>query len=153
MLWSIVLLCPGQRRRRVFCNTALLSPAAVLWSIVLLCPFASKLRLPLRGCQANCRFELARDGSERPLLPLTFCLRLAVHTPRVCHEAQSLLTIATTRLSQRNRGRENLLAAFVDVTMGTQLRDGSIQCDNRFLIGHLARRGPPNQEPKTMKSS
>ena len=46
--------------------------------------------------------------------------------------------LASTRISQSNRGRENLLAALVESRRGSQFRDGRIECQSRKLVGHLA---------------
>ncbi len=97
----------------------------------------------MRRCHTNCALEFVCDGNECAFLPLTVSLLSAVHPPNACHAADNILTIATARISHGNSGRENILAALVDVTMGIQFRNGCIQRQTRRLIDPRASRGLP----------
>ena len=91
----------------------------MIW-ITALFRLAGRFWMPLRSGQANIIFEVRLKGVQTAVLPLAGNLLSAVHAPGPAHETQSIDAVASPGVPEGSRGRKNLNAAAMKVTVRTQ---------------------------------
>ena len=93
--------------------------------------------LPSRRDQANRLAEQRLKNVQTTVLRLAIFLLLVAHAPGSAHALRSLFVIASPGVPEGSRGRKNVHAEVIEVTVHTQLCNGIFKRHRLWIICHV----------------